>query len=176
MWRTPSRTKVEASQNARHDTDAHRAFDARRARTEGHVMIEIEYHKMRSAQLLRTAEEERLARSVARARRAARPADRVGHDGAGAESDTGRGRISTASRAPREPRKPQRTGAGRRRAVRGSAVVRPAPHLARSAVRPSHRICGKPVTRHPDLVRCSGPWRPGPSVPCSSAAPTSWTR
>ncbi|OIK07048.1 hypothetical protein [Streptomyces monashensis] len=53
-------------------------------------MIEIEYHKMRSAQLIRAAEEDRLARSVARARRAARPADRDGHDGAGAESHTGR--------------------------------------------------------------------------------------
>ncbi|MBX7550692.1 hypothetical protein ABZX95_43515 [Streptomyces sp. NPDC004232] len=55
-------------------------------------MIEFEYHKMRTAQLIRTAEEERLARSVARARRAARPADRAGHDGTGAESHTGRAR------------------------------------------------------------------------------------
>ncbi|MEU8973695.1 hypothetical protein AB0D11_31280 [Streptomyces monashensis] len=55
-------------------------------------MIEIEYHKLRSAQLLRRAEEERLARSVDRARRAARSADRAGHDGAGAGSDTGRAR------------------------------------------------------------------------------------
>ncbi|AOR31940.1 hypothetical protein BFF78_13560 [Streptomyces fodineus] len=55
-------------------------------------MIEIEYHKMRSAQLIREAEDERLAREVARAHRAARRTASAGHDGAVAESHTDRPR------------------------------------------------------------------------------------
>ncbi|MGW7523105.1 hypothetical protein [Streptomyces sp. NPDC054783] len=54
-------------------------------------MIEIEYHKMRSAQLIHEAEQTRLAREVARARRAARR-DSAGQDGAVAESHTDRPR------------------------------------------------------------------------------------
>ncbi|MER6025431.1 hypothetical protein [Streptomyces sp. NPDC001851] len=49
-------------------------------------MIEFEYHKMRSAQLIREAEQERLARVVARTQRAAR------HEDPAAESHTGRPR------------------------------------------------------------------------------------
>ncbi|MEU2714993.1 hypothetical protein [Streptomyces sp. NPDC007205] len=49
-------------------------------------MIEFEYHKVRSAQLIREAEQERLARDVARMRRAAR------HEGSAAESHTDRPR------------------------------------------------------------------------------------
>ncbi|MEV6114298.1 hypothetical protein AB0L59_17730 [Streptomyces sp. NPDC052109] len=55
-------------------------------------MIEIEYHKMRSAQLILEAEQQRLAREVARARRAARQAESAGHGGAAAESHTDRPR------------------------------------------------------------------------------------
>ncbi|WP_433452726.1 hypothetical protein ACQPXS_31795 [Streptomyces sp. CA-142005] len=55
-------------------------------------MIEIEYHKMRSAQLIHEAEQVRLAREVARGRRAARRERTAGHDGAGAESHTDRSR------------------------------------------------------------------------------------
>ncbi|EFF93223.1 hypothetical protein SSTG_03542 [Streptomyces sp. e14] len=39
---------------------------------QGHDMLEYEYHQLRSAELRREAEQARLARSVARARRAAR--------------------------------------------------------------------------------------------------------
>jgi hypothetical protein len=55
-------------------------------------MIEIEYHKMRSAQLIHEAEQERLAREVARARRAARREGSAGHGSAVAESHTDRTR------------------------------------------------------------------------------------
>ncbi|MEU9477173.1 hypothetical protein [Streptomyces sp. NPDC048191] len=55
-------------------------------------MIEIEYHKMRSAQLILEAEQQRLAREAARARRAARRAGSAGHGGAAAESHTDRPR------------------------------------------------------------------------------------
>ncbi|MFB7507014.1 hypothetical protein [Streptomyces broussonetiae] len=53
-------------------------------------MLEIEYHKARAAQLIREAEQERLARSVTRARRTARDPQPAGHDGMGAESHTDR--------------------------------------------------------------------------------------
>ncbi|KOV61707.1 hypothetical protein [Streptomyces sp. MMG1121] len=53
-------------------------------------MIEIEYHRMRAAQLIREAEQERLARSLTRARRAARRAEPADHDRTGAESHTDR--------------------------------------------------------------------------------------
>jgi hypothetical protein len=52
-------------------------------------MIEIEYHKMRAAQLIREADEQRLAREVARARRAARRAQPAGNAATGAEPHTG---------------------------------------------------------------------------------------
>ncbi|MGV4986076.1 hypothetical protein ACWC0C_21745 [Streptomyces sp. NPDC001709] len=55
-------------------------------------MIELEFHKMRSAQLIREAEQERLALEVARANRAVRHVGRAGHDGAVAESHTDRPR------------------------------------------------------------------------------------
>ncbi|MER6735434.1 hypothetical protein [Streptomyces puniciscabiei] len=55
-------------------------------------MIEFEYHKMRSDQLIREADQERLAREVARARRAARREGSAGHGSAVAESHTGRPR------------------------------------------------------------------------------------
>ncbi|WP_369392047.1 hypothetical protein AB5J72_34010 [Streptomyces sp. CG1] len=55
-------------------------------------MIELEYHKMRSAQLILEAEQQRLAREAARARRAARHEAAAGHDGTAAESHTGRPR------------------------------------------------------------------------------------
>ncbi|MFF7358388.1 hypothetical protein ACFZA1_38035 [Streptomyces filipinensis] len=55
-------------------------------------MIEIEYHKMRSAQLIREAEQERLARKIARLHRAARHEGPAGHDSAAAESHTDRPR------------------------------------------------------------------------------------
>lgn len=55
-------------------------------------MFEIEYHKARAAQLIHQAEQERLARSVTRARRAVRTPEPSGHDGAGAESHTDRPR------------------------------------------------------------------------------------
>ncbi|KUN01836.1 hypothetical protein AQI95_29600 [Streptomyces yokosukanensis] len=54
-------------------------------------MIEFEYHKMRSAQLIREAEEQRLAREVGRARRAARH-EAAGHEGPAAESHSDRSR------------------------------------------------------------------------------------
>jgi hypothetical protein len=53
-------------------------------------MIEIEYHKLRAAQLIREADEQRLAREVVRARRAARRAQSAGHAAPGAEPHTGR--------------------------------------------------------------------------------------
>ncbi|WBO63696.1 hypothetical protein [Streptomyces camelliae] len=55
-------------------------------------MIEIEYQKMHTAQLLREAEQERLARTVTRGRRAARRAEPAGHDSTGADSHTDRPR------------------------------------------------------------------------------------
>ncbi|MFI2202527.1 hypothetical protein ACH47Z_17445 [Streptomyces sp. NPDC020192] len=55
-------------------------------------MIGIDYQKTHTAQLLREAEQERLARSAVRARRAARRAEQAGHDGAGAPSHTDRPR------------------------------------------------------------------------------------
>ncbi|MER6073067.1 hypothetical protein ACFYZB_35790 [Streptomyces sp. NPDC001852] len=55
-------------------------------------MIELEYHKMRSAQLIHEAEQVRLAREAARARRAARREGSAGHAGAVAESHTDRPR------------------------------------------------------------------------------------
>ncbi|MGW1803653.1 hypothetical protein [Streptomyces sp. NPDC002078] len=55
-------------------------------------MIEIEYHKMRSAQLILEAEQQRLAREAARARRAARREGSAGRDSAVAESHTDRPR------------------------------------------------------------------------------------
>jgi diadenosine tetraphosphate (Ap4A) HIT family hydrolase len=63
-----------------------------RLSAKGHVMIEFEYHKMRSAELIREAEQARLAREAARAHRAARRAGSAGPDGAAAESHTGRPR------------------------------------------------------------------------------------
>ncbi|MGW3208589.1 hypothetical protein [Streptomyces sp. NPDC001135] len=54
-------------------------------------MIEFEYHKMRSAQLIREAERERLAREVARVNRAARDEGSAGR-AAAAESHTDRPR------------------------------------------------------------------------------------
>ncbi|MQY39455.1 hypothetical protein SRB17_74820 [Streptomyces sp. RB17] len=55
-------------------------------------MIEFEYHKVRSAELIHEAERARLAREVARARRAARREGSAGHAGALAESHTDRPR------------------------------------------------------------------------------------
>ncbi|MGW4565078.1 hypothetical protein ACWEN3_22535 [Streptomyces sp. NPDC004561] len=52
-------------------------------------MIEIEYHRMRAAQLILEADEQRLAREAVRARRAARRAERAGHGGTAAEPHTG---------------------------------------------------------------------------------------
>ncbi|GHE11297.1 hypothetical protein [Streptomyces alanosinicus] len=55
-------------------------------------MIEFEYHKMRSAQLIREAEQQRLARAVVRARRTVRGAASAGHEAPAAESHTDRPR------------------------------------------------------------------------------------
>ncbi|MEU6771929.1 hypothetical protein [Streptomyces sp. NPDC046759] len=55
-------------------------------------MIEFRYHQMRSAQLIREAELQRLAREAVRARRTARHEEPAGHDGAATESHTGRTR------------------------------------------------------------------------------------
>lgn len=64
------------SQNATHDT----------ARTEGSAVYELELQRIRSAELRRQAQRDRLAREVVRARRAAR------HDAPAAESHTERPR------------------------------------------------------------------------------------
>ncbi|MFG2604914.1 hypothetical protein ACGFT2_15410 [Streptomyces sp. NPDC048514] len=53
-------------------------------------MFEIEYHRMRSAQLIREAAQDRLARDAARARRAARHESRDGAEAT--ESHIGRPR------------------------------------------------------------------------------------
>jgi hypothetical protein len=55
-------------------------------------MFEIEYHRMRSAQLIREAERDRLAREAARARRAARQEQSTGNGGPVAEPHTDRPR------------------------------------------------------------------------------------
>ncbi|MFI9252626.1 hypothetical protein [Streptomyces sp. NPDC053069] len=55
-------------------------------------MIEFEYHRMRSAQLIREAAQERLAREAARLHRAARHEGSAGHAGAATESHTDRPR------------------------------------------------------------------------------------
>ncbi|MEV5875711.1 hypothetical protein AB0L75_16050 [Streptomyces sp. NPDC052101] len=62
-------------------------------------MIEFEYQKMRSAQLIREAAEQRLAREVNRARRAARRTATAGHDAVAAESHTDRPRRHRIPRA-----------------------------------------------------------------------------
>ncbi|MFG2884412.1 hypothetical protein ACGFYV_19310 [Streptomyces sp. NPDC048297] len=55
-------------------------------------MYEFDLHRMRSAELRREAASERLARETARAVRAARREEAARHDGAGAETHTGRRR------------------------------------------------------------------------------------
>ncbi|ARP72479.1 hypothetical protein LK07_25005 [Streptomyces pluripotens] len=63
-------------------------------------MFEIEYHRMRSAELIREAERERLARAAARTPRAARRRrGAAGHGDAAAEPHTGRSRRRRLPRA-----------------------------------------------------------------------------
>ncbi|QTE01067.1 hypothetical protein [Streptomyces cyanogenus] len=53
-------------------------------------MYQLELHQIRSAELRRTARQERLAREAVRLRRAARRAESAGHGAPVAESHTGR--------------------------------------------------------------------------------------
>ncbi|MFG2353550.1 hypothetical protein [Streptomyces sp. NPDC048521] len=62
-------------------------------------MFEIEYHRMRSAQLIREAEQARLAREAARARRAGRQELSTRNDGPAAEPHTDRPRRHRQPRA-----------------------------------------------------------------------------
>ncbi|WP_189819291.1 hypothetical protein [Streptomyces olivaceoviridis] len=55
-------------------------------------MYALELHRLRSAELRRTAQEDRLAREAVRSRRAARRAEPVGDGAPAAESHTGRPR------------------------------------------------------------------------------------
>ncbi|MGW2702451.1 hypothetical protein [Streptomyces sp. NPDC001340] len=55
-------------------------------------MYEYELHRVRSAELLQEAAQERLAREVRRARRTARREEAALHSSAGAETHTGRPR------------------------------------------------------------------------------------
>ncbi|MEU0008524.1 hypothetical protein ABZ079_30790 [Streptomyces sp. NPDC006314] len=55
-------------------------------------MFELEYHRMRSAQLIREAEQARLAREAERGRRAARQERSARNADQAAESHTGRPR------------------------------------------------------------------------------------
>ncbi|MFJ4525056.1 hypothetical protein ACIP4Y_29575 [Streptomyces sp. NPDC088810] len=55
-------------------------------------MYQFELHQVRSAELRRTAQQERLAREVVRLRRAARRAESAGHGAPAAESHTDRPR------------------------------------------------------------------------------------
>ncbi|MEU6090321.1 hypothetical protein ABZ865_26645 [Streptomyces sp. NPDC047085] len=55
-------------------------------------MYQFDLHRMRSAELRREAESERLARETARAVRAARREEAARHGGAGAETHTDRPR------------------------------------------------------------------------------------
>ncbi|MEV7688783.1 hypothetical protein ACFW1F_20670 [Streptomyces bungoensis] len=61
-------------------------------------MYELDLHRMRSADLRRAADQERLAREAVRTGRAARREEAARHAAPGAESHTGR------SRRPRLPR------------------------------------------------------------------------
>jgi hypothetical protein len=62
-------------------------------------MYEYELHRIRSAELRRTAQRERLAREVVRARRAARRAESAGHGTPAAEPHTDRPRRLRLPRA-----------------------------------------------------------------------------
>ncbi|KOV95359.1 hypothetical protein [Streptomyces sp. NRRL B-3648] len=55
-------------------------------------MYQLELHQIRSAELRRTAQQERLAREAVRVRRAARRAASAGHGAPAAESHTDRPR------------------------------------------------------------------------------------
>lgn len=73
---------MEASHRAKHDTTS----------SEGHTMHELDLHRMRTAQLRREADLERLAREAVRSRRAMRREEAARPGTSGAESHIGRPR------------------------------------------------------------------------------------
>ncbi|GHA55633.1 hypothetical protein GCM10010345_70210 [Streptomyces canarius] len=77
---------MEASRKAAHDTSLPTVTP------EGPAMYALELHRLRSAELRRTAQEDRLAREAVRSRRAARRAEPAADGAPAAESHTDRPR------------------------------------------------------------------------------------
>ena len=130
-------------------------------------MFDYEMYKTRGAELLRGADHggwpARPAGPGAAPRRRRR--QRAGGAGEFAPGPVRPGRLTRPyAMSPTPPA--HRHGRGRR-------IRRPYSRTCRRAAAAPRPVTDRsPRCRTP--VRCSAPWRPGQSAPCSSAAPTSW--